>query len=142
MNTKQEFPTNANIMKTRLLAFMLFLLIVPFGYSQRIQVEDGDTVAVVPIEQIRTANVIFVQKDSLQAELLEAKTLLTGQIEVISMYKDLDQQRQATNLEQKERISTFQSTINEKDSEIKTEKIRSALIAAVSGALLLLSIIF
>jgi len=121
---------------------MLFLLIVPFGYSQRIQVEDGDTVAVVPIEQIRTANVIFVQKDSLQAELLEAKTLLTGQIEVISMYKDLDQQRQATNLEQKERISTFQSTINEKDSEIKTEKIRSALIAAVSGALLLLSIIF
>lgn len=112
------------------------------AFSQRIQVEAGDSVAVVPIELIRNANILFLQRDSLQAELNQAKILIIKKDSAINTGYQLNLVLQKENSIKDQRISTITSTIKEKEKEIKTVKSRSILIGYGAGAFLLLSLIF
>jgi len=123
-------------MKIKFVTLITCLLIAHLSFSQRIQVEAGDTMAVVPIEQIRQANSIFVQKDSLQAELelveLEAAMLDSSVItlkQIILVQKD-------ENILQERRVSLFQTAYKNCRTESKQARTNAFLIGLGAGAIL------
>ena len=114
------------------------MLTAHLAYSQHIQVEGTDTLAVVPIDLIRNANILFIQKDSLQGELHKAKILIIKKDSAINTGYKLNLVLQEKNSLKDQRISTLTSTVKQKDKEIKTVKRRAFLINSGAGAILLL----
>lgn len=134
MITKYNFKINVSIMKNKFVALSLFLLIAHLIYSQHLQVVDGDTVAVVPIELIRTADGLFLQRDSLQAEL--TVTLITSlrKDSLIQNYgEQIDIQKGKGEMKDM-RISTLEYAIRQKDEEIKAIKPKAFLAGVGTGA--------
>lgn len=98
--------------------------------------ESGDTVAVVPIEQIRQANAIFVQKDSLQAELnlatLEVATLDSTVITLQQINLVLKGELQL----QERRVSLFLDAYINCKKESKQARTKAFLMGIGAGAIL------
>jgi len=129
-------------MKPKLLLFVLFLLTAHYAFSQRIQVEAGDTVAVIPINQIRNANVLFLQTDSLQMEInfLQKKNAIKDSL--LFVLEELDYANKGNSDLLQKQIKEQDLTISVKDYEIKAIKRRYKSITVVTGLLLILSLIF
>ena len=123
-------------MKLRLLALNLFLLTAPFAFSQHIQVENGDTMAVIPIEQIRQANVIFIERDSLQAEVTFYQRAIAAKDSLIEINR-LMIQTQADELQlQERRVSLFQTAFKDCKKESKQARTKTFLMGIGAGAIL------
>lgn len=123
-------------MKLRSVMFGCCLLTALSVFSQRLQIENGDTLAVLPIENIRAANVLFVQGDSLKAELTFAK----HEIEMLTSINQLSDsiieiQQQQSQLKD-QRIALFSTALRQEQALSKKGKIEAFLTGTLVGALI------
>jgi hypothetical protein len=123
-------------MKIKFVVLITCLLIAHLSFSQRIQVEAGDTMAVVPIEQIRQANAIFVQKDSIQAEFDLATLEVTTLDSTLTTYQQIDQIQKDELQLQERRVSLFQTAYKDCKKESKTAKRKAFLVGISAGVIL------
>ena len=125
-------------MRTRSLLLVLFLQIAHYSFSQHLQVEDGDTLAVIPIEQIRVANTLFIQSDSIKAELELLNDVCLAKDSLITSLEVIDSSN-------RQLVDLYEKDLQAKDLYIESQKKsirRSTQITGLSLLLLLLSIIF
>lgn len=123
-------------MKLRSVTFGCCLLTALSVFSQRLQIENGDTLAVLPIERIRTANVLFVQADSIKAEIAFAKheiKVLTG----INQLSDsiIEIQQYQSNLKD-QRIDLFSTALRQEKALSKKGKIEAFFTGTLIGTII------
>ncbi len=122
-------------MKLRSVMFGCCLLTALSVFSQRLQIENGDTLAVLPIESIRTANVLFVQGDSMKAEIAFAKheiEVLTGIIQLSDSIIQIQQQQSQIK---DQRIALFSTDLRQEQSLGKRRKIEAFLAGTLVGSI-------
>lgn len=127
-------------MKAKSIALLLCLLIAPSIYSQRIQVENGDTVAVIPIDQIRSANVLFIQKDSLQGEVNFCKYQIAALDSANQINRSIIKEYQTIGLLQDARISILKEQILVNEKNAKKRSLNAFLSGTAVGATVILLI--
>lgn len=123
-------------MKLRSVMFGCCLLTVVSVFSQRLQIENGDTLAVLPIESIRTANVLFVQADSIKAELefcMKEAVVLTSIIQLSDSIIEIQQQQSQLK---DQRIALFSTALRQEQALSKKGKIEAFLTGTLVGSII------
>lgn len=92
--------------------------------------------AVIPIDQIRQANVIFIERDSLQAETFFYQRVISVKDSLIEINRIMIQ-TQADELQlQERRVSLFQTAFKDCKKESKQERTKAFLMGIGAGAIL------
>ena len=92
--------------------------------------------AVIPIDQIRQANVIFIERDSLQAETIFYQRIITAKDSLIEINR-LMIQTQADELQlQVRRVSLFQTAYKDCKKELKQARTKAFVMGIGAGAIL------
>lgn len=94
--------------------------------------------AVVPIELIRAANVLFVQGDSLRSELSISRAEVSTLNSILTKTSTIVEVQKEQLRLQNERVSMFQQAIQNKNVVIKSAKHSYFWIGSAAGAALII----
>ena len=137
-------------MKRLLLILLITTLASRLTYSQDIQIKvfEGDTVVLVPVERIITANIRFAKCDSVQADnyfyaqmLVNKDSIIGNQAEIIELSELAILKLNQTIQKQNEVKELDQIKIKLLNKEVDKQIKRQRLTLIGSGVLIILSII-
>jgi hypothetical protein len=125
------------------------VLTTTYGYSQntpRPVVIEGDTLVLVPADQIRVANKIFLERDYYREYCDSLKKENVDKLSLISLYKTYAATAESTVQEQSIQISNYKKLVKNGDEkvkvkdieikQIKKKKLKATIVAGAIGTII------
>lgn len=122
------------------------MLIVPTSYSQNARlVVKGDTLYLLPVEALRAANVLFVERDHFEAQTKALRAQISGLNDLVGNYKEQTLQADSAIKSYKKAYETEAQALdvaNQMNKDLVKRTRRSKLLTEIMASSLAASLIY